>query len=47
MKDEFQLLFSTITQDELENAPIQVRELVSDLKVEFTVFIDLTGEAME
>lgn len=47
LKDEFILLFSTVTQDELENAPTQVRELVRHLKVEFTEFIDLTGEAVE
>ena len=29
---EFIILFSTVTQDELENAPINVRELVNNLK---------------
>ncbi len=35
-KEEFILLFSTVTQDELENAPTQVRELVLHLKKQFT-----------
>lgn len=47
MKDEFILLFSTVTQDELENAPTQVREMVRQLKVENTEFIEITEEAVE
>lgn len=46
-KKEFVLLFSPVTQDELENAPEQVKELVQHLKVEFTEFIELTEEAVE
>ena len=41
------LLYSTITQDELENAPKDVRELVNHLKVEFTEFLDITDEAVD
>lgn len=47
LSDEFILLFSTVTQDELENAPIPVRELISHLKVEFTEFIEVTEETVE
>ena len=47
LKEEFILLFSTVTQEELENAPIQVRELVKHLKVEFTEFIDLSEELVD
>lgn len=47
MKGEFVLLFSTVTQDELENAPTKVQELVRHLKEEFTEFIDLSAEAIE
>lgn len=47
LKDEFILLFSTVTQDELESAPTQVVELVQHLKVEFTEFIEVTSEAVE
>lgn len=44
---EFVLLFSTVTQEELENAPIQVRELVQHLKVNLTEFLEVTEEAVE
>jgi len=47
LKDEFILLFSTVTQDELENAPTQVQELVKGMKVEFTEFIDLSVAVIE
>ena len=46
-KGDFKLLFSAVTQDELENAPLQVKELVKHLKVEFTEFIEATDEAVE
>lgn len=44
---EFTLLFSTVTQDELENAPTKVKELVRGLKIESTEFLDTTAEAVE
>ena len=44
---DFKLLFSTVTQDELENAPPQVRELVKHLKIEYTEFIEETEDAVE
>ena len=44
---EFTLLFSTVTQDELENAPLQVRELVTKIKTENTEFLDTTDEAVD
>ena len=44
---EFILLFSTVTQDELENAPENVKELVQHLKIEFTEFIETTSEAID
>ena len=46
-KDEFIVLFSTITQNELENAPEQVQELVKGLKVDQTEFLQETDEAVE
>ena len=46
-KGEFITLFSTVTQDELENAPLNVRELVQNLKVENTEFLEITDEAVE
>ncbi|MEZ5171987.1 MAG: PIN domain-containing protein [Bacteroidia bacterium] len=44
---EFVILYSTVTQDELENAPEQVKELVKSLRVDLTDFIELTDEAIE
>ena len=46
-KGAFILLFSTVTQDELQNAPEKVQELVLHLKAEWTEFIELTEEAVE
>ncbi len=45
--DEFIVLFSTVTQDELTNAPEKVREFVRKIKVESTEFIETTEEAIE
>ena len=44
---EFTLLFSTVTQDELENAPEKVRNLVQSIRTENTEFIEITDEAVE
>lgn len=44
---EFLLLYSTVTQDELENAPEEVKELVRSLKANFTEYIEATGEAVD
>lgn len=44
---EFTLLFSTITQDELTDAPEQVRRFVQSLKKDNTEFIETTDEAVE
>ncbi len=44
---DFTLLFSTVTQAELENAPANVKELVRGLKIESTEFLDTTNEAVE
>lgn len=41
------MLFSTVTQDELENAPEKVKELVKSLKIESTEFLDITHEAVD
>ncbi len=43
----FTLLFSTVTQEELENAPEKVRNLVQSIKTENTEFIETTNEAIE
>jgi len=44
---EFKLLFSTVTQDELENAPQRVKDLVKQLKVENTEFVEVSEEAVD
>ena len=36
--NEFILLFSTVTQDELENAPEKIKKLVKGLKIEWTEY---------
>ena len=43
---EFKLLFSTATQYELENAPLNVRELVRHLRAELTEFLEITEEVV-
>jgi predicted nucleic acid-binding protein len=44
---EFTLLFSTVTQDELENAPKKVKEFVRNLKTENTEFLETTEEVVD
>jgi predicted nucleic acid-binding protein len=44
--NEFTLLFSTVTQDELENAPEKVKNFVKNIRVINTEFLDLTDEAV-
>lgn len=44
--EEFVLLFSTLTQDELENAPDSVKDLVRSLKAENTEFLEITDETV-
>ncbi len=45
--DEFILLFSTVTQDELVNAPENVIKLVKSIKTESTEFLETTVEAID
>lgn len=44
---EFILIYSTVTQDELENAPTKVKDLVKSLKIENTEFLETTDEAID
>ena len=44
---EFILLYSTVTQSELENAPEKVKEFVKSLKAEYTEFLETTNEVIE
>jgi predicted nucleic acid-binding protein len=45
--EEFTLLFSTVTQEELENAPEKVKKLVRSLKAEYTEFLETTDEVID
>lgn len=45
--NEFTLLFSTVTEDELENAPENVKSLVKGLRPESTEFLDATADAID
>ena len=45
--EEFILLYSSVTQGELENAPNYIKELVKSLKVDFTEYIDISDEAID
>ena len=47
MNSEFTLLFSAVTQEELENAPDDVKNLVKGLKTEWTEYLDITNEVVE
>jgi predicted nucleic acid-binding protein len=44
---EFVLLYSTVTQEELENAPEKVKDFVKSLKAEFTEFLETTDEVVD
>jgi len=44
---EFILLYSAVTQDELENAPGKVKDFVKSLKAEYTEFLEATDEAVD
>lgn len=44
---EFVLLYSAVTQDELENAPEKVKALVKSLKAEFAEYIEITDDAVD
>jgi len=44
---EFIILYSTVTQDELENAPEQVKDLVKSLRADLTELIEVTDEAVD
>jgi predicted nucleic acid-binding protein len=43
----FTLLFSTVTQDELKNAPQIVKEFVKSLNSKHTEFLEITNEAID
>jgi len=44
---EFTVLLSSVTQDELENAPTHVQELVKNMKSEYVELLTISDEAIE
>jgi predicted nucleic acid-binding protein len=44
---EFIVLLSTVTQDELEDAPVHVQELIRNMKKEITEFLTISDETLE
>ena len=44
---EFILLYSSVTQYELEHAPAQVKNLVQDLPAAFTEFLEIDTESVD
>lgn len=44
---EFIVLYSTVTQDEIENAPEKVKELVKSLRADQTEFVDTSAESLD
>ena len=44
---EFTVLLSSVTQNELENAPTHVQELVKSMKSEFVELLAISDEAIE
>ncbi len=45
--NEFIVLYSAVTTEELENAPESVKDLVRSMKAEFTDFLEITEEVVE
>jgi len=44
---EFIILYSTVTKDELENAPDKIKEIVKSLRADLTEFIEITDEVVD
>lgn len=44
---DFVLLYSTVTQEELESAPVKVKQLVKGLDGKLTEYIEVTSESIE
>ena len=44
---EFSVLLSTVTQDELENAPTHVQELIRNMHNEFTEFLPISNDVVD
>jgi len=46
-KGEYILLYSTITEYELENAPEKVKNLVKSFKIDYTEILEITDEVVD
>ena len=46
LKNEFHIIYSTVTEDELINAPKKVRELLNSIPDKFKTRIELTEESV-
>lgn len=44
---EFIILYATVTQDEPENAPERIKELLKSLRADLTEFIETTDETID
>ena len=44
---EFIVLYSTVTQDEIEHAPEKVKQLVQSLRADQTEFLDASADALD
>lgn len=44
---EFTILFSTVTQEELENAPKNVKDLIKNIKKEHSEFLEINNEVID
>jgi hypothetical protein len=45
--DEFILLYSPVTQDELENAPEKVKDLVKSLETKYIEYLEITDKDID
>ena len=45
--DEFTLLYSIVTEEELETAPQKVKELVKSIKIDNTEFLEASSESID
>ena len=46
-RHDFTILYSSVTEEELTNAPERVKKLVTDLKSDWTEYLEISNEAIE
>lgn len=46
-RKEVRIIFSSVTEQELENAPLPVKDLIRNLPSDITEFIEVTAESIE